>query len=116
MTTYDAAAEPFHILHMGSISDDAVSKQLLSPYLCQAMPLTIYAAAEPFHVLHMGPMSDDSVSNQLLSPHLYHKPCHFLGCHWQKVCTLPLNLGQYSLNSAMRKHFISSVLCYQPIF
>jgi hypothetical protein len=27
----DAAAEPFHVLHMGPMSDDAVSNQLLSP-------------------------------------------------------------------------------------
>jgi hypothetical protein len=84
---------------MGPMSDDAVSnQQLLSPHLCQAMPLIVLRlekslanlplhislktdvvwghvtecnAAEPFHAFHMGPMSDDAVSNQqLLSPHL----------------------------------------------
>ena len=33
------AAEPFHDLHMGPMSDDAVSNQLLGPHLCPAMAL-----------------------------------------------------------------------------
>jgi hypothetical protein len=39
VTEYDAA-ESFHVLHMGPMSDDAVSNQLLSSNLCLlAMPL-----------------------------------------------------------------------------
>jgi hypothetical protein len=38
VTEYDAA-ESFHVLHMGPMSDDAVPNQLLSPHLCLAMPL-----------------------------------------------------------------------------
>ena len=33
------AAEPFHVLHMCPMGDDAVLNQLLSPHLCQAMPV-----------------------------------------------------------------------------
>ena len=33
------AAEPFNVLLMCPMSDDAVSNQLLSPHLCVAMPL-----------------------------------------------------------------------------
>jgi hypothetical protein len=35
VTEYDAA-EPFHVIHMGPISDDAMSNQLLGPHLCLA--------------------------------------------------------------------------------
>jgi hypothetical protein len=29
----------FYVIHMGPMSDDAVLNQLLSPHVCQAMPL-----------------------------------------------------------------------------
>jgi hypothetical protein len=32
------AAESFHVLHMDSMSDDALLNQLLSPHLCQVIP------------------------------------------------------------------------------
>jgi hypothetical protein len=35
----DDAAKPFHVLHMGSVSDDSMSIQLLSLNMCPAMPL-----------------------------------------------------------------------------
>jgi hypothetical protein len=40
------AAEPFHAFHMGPMSDDAVSNQLLSPHLYQAMPLIVLLLAK----------------------------------------------------------------------
>ena len=36
--TIQDVAEPFHVIHMGPMSDDAVSNQLLSPHLCLAAP------------------------------------------------------------------------------
>lgn len=35
------AAESFHVLHMDSMSDDALLNQLLSPHLCQVMALFV---------------------------------------------------------------------------
>ena len=37
--TIQDAAEPFNVLHMCPMSDDAVSNQLLSLHLCLAVPL-----------------------------------------------------------------------------
>ncbi len=48
LTIY-AAAEPFHVLHMGPMSDDAVSNQLLGPHLNQAMPLFGLPLAKSLH-------------------------------------------------------------------
>jgi hypothetical protein len=88
MTVYDDAAEPLHVLHMDTMSDESVSNQIMSPscFQFQAMPLfcmqlekplalcnqkilgksdavwryvTVYDGAEPFHVLHMDPGSNE---------------------------------------------------------
>jgi hypothetical protein len=38
VTAYDYdAAEPFHVLYMDQMSDDAVSNQLPNPHPCKAM-------------------------------------------------------------------------------
>jgi hypothetical protein len=40
------ATQPFYDFHMGPMSDDAVSNQLMSPHLCQAMSLFMLQLAK----------------------------------------------------------------------